>query len=216
MFKRYDKRILSDALCELGETLGRPPTPKDLTLEMARKETYLRHFGSWEEALEYAGWTAADSKEPIVEEEIKIEFVNFLGSADIRFVNRKTGVETRAPTFSGWAKVSGDRVEQHVYDVEASLSDYISNIDVITKLPDDGQIKIVVVREDGTEQAFPEFRKKGVYLLVSKRVADAARRIGRTTTDLLYPVRYDRLEKAGDGGEPLWVISALGMINSDG
>ena len=66
MAKRYDKRILSDALYELGKTLGRPPTPNDLTPEMARKKTYLRHFSSWEEALEYAGFVGAEFDEPTI------------------------------------------------------------------------------------------------------------------------------------------------------
>ena len=66
MSRRYNRHILSDELYELGQKLGRPPTPKDLTPEMARKETYLRHFTDWEEALEYAGFVGTEFDEPTI------------------------------------------------------------------------------------------------------------------------------------------------------
>lgn len=60
MAKRYDKQILSDQLADLGKKLGRIPTPDDLERGMAVKSTYLRRFGDWDTALDYAGFTADD------------------------------------------------------------------------------------------------------------------------------------------------------------
>ena len=63
MAKSYSKRILSDALADLGNTLGRVPKQKDLTPEMASSNTYRRYFGDWKTALEYAGFVDSAAQE---------------------------------------------------------------------------------------------------------------------------------------------------------
>lgn len=65
MAQKYDRKILSDQLADLGQELGRPPLPRDLKKGMADKKTFMRWFdNNWLLALEYAGFTG-EELEPV-------------------------------------------------------------------------------------------------------------------------------------------------------
>lgn len=206
MSKRYDKRILSDALCELGKTLGRPPTPKDLTPDMARRKTYLRHFSSWEEALEYAGFTQEPAEETPLEEKLvektadgpnqkqtKIKLVNLCGRP-IVFLGPNGESET-IPV-SGDARLS---LETKQPSAAKLLAAEIENARVISV-----RLKNIFVSIDGNRYGFPP-PAKDTYYITSEAVARNIYRFGRSSTDLLYLKDF---HKAND----VLYVEALGMV----
>lgn len=61
MATKYNRKVLSDQLADLGAKIGHPPMPWDLEKGMGDERTFFRWFDDdWYLALEYAGFTAED------------------------------------------------------------------------------------------------------------------------------------------------------------
>ena len=230
---KYSKQILSDALAELGASLGRPPAPSDLRPGMAVKKTYLRWFGSWETALEYAGYT----KEYITELEpakktqpettngssdavtvtslsppprtANVRKINPYAPENIQLINLyarqvvlqgEVGV-TELP-YAGALTATYKPVSHARAEILLKYLTHRTRI-LVSKEPTD----LFILRPNGEKDPFPGMIA-GVYYLVSKQAALAARDLGRTTLDLIYP----GLIISGHGS-PVRVISRLEMLH---
>lgn len=193
MAKCYNKRILSDALANLGNELGRAPRQKDLTPEMASRSTYFRYFGDWKTALEYAGFVDGVAHEGQDERAIKgaipeicpkakdatseIKLVNLCGKP-IVFVDRNGESDVLPP--AGKAYVCFNDPVQPV--AAKVLSTIINDVPVVASR----LRKITVLSDGGIEQKFPPPTNNTFYI-VSEVAARNVYRFGRSSLDLLYP-----------------------------
>ncbi len=186
MAKRYNRQALSDMLYELGEKLGRPPTPRDLTEEMPRKRTYLRHFGSWEEALEYAGYVGNEQPEEVETQSSASHeetpglstptLINLLGKP-IVFLTRNGDSETLLS--SGKALLNLTTKQPMATGI---LGPVVWNVPIYTN-----HLKgIFVTTPEGERQDFPPIAGN-VYYIVPEAIARNVYRFSRSSADLLYP-----------------------------
>ena len=190
MAKCYNRRILSDALADLGKALGRVPRQKDLTPEMASRSTYLRHFGDWKTALEYAGFVDDDSlaQESCEEQPTEnscnatakapeVKLINLCGKP-IVFLDRNGESDVLPP--AGKAYVCFNDPVQPV--AAKVLGTIINDVPVVASR----LRKITVLSDGGIEQKFPPPTNNTFYI-VSEAVARNVYRFGRSSLDLLYP-----------------------------
>ena len=208
MAKCYNRRILSDALADLGKALGRVPRQKDLTPEMASRSTYLRHFGDWKTALEYAGFVDDDSlaQESCEEQPTEnscnatakapeVKLINLCGKP-IVFLDRN-GESDILPS-SGKACICLDDPVQPTAAKELSA---IVNDVIITA----SRLKrIVILSDNGSERLIPPLAK-GTFYIVPEAVARNIYRFNRSSLDLLYP----RRKRMANG---VMYVEALGMV----
>ena len=207
MSKRYNRQILSDALYELGQKLGRAPDPKDLTPDMARKKTYLSHFSSWEEALEYAGLTREPLRESSAEEvfrEKEVVGTSIQQSARIKLINLcgrpivflGPNGESEAIPSSGYAKLVLEMKWPSAAKILAAETEYVK---IVSE-----RLKGIFVSTDDSERKIP-LPADGTYYIVSEAVARNVYRFGRSSIDLLYPKKSYR-------SNDILYIEALGMV----
>ena len=205
MAKCYNRRILSDALADLGKVLGRVPRQKDLTPEMASRSTYLRHFGDWKTALEYAGFVddpmqGSQEEQPIEDCGVtakapEIKLINLCGKP-IVFLDRN-GESDILPS-SGKACICLDDPVQPTAAKELSA---IVNDVIITA----SRLKrIVILSDNGSERLIPPLAK-GTFYIVPEAVARNIYRFNRSSLDLLYP----RRKRMANG---VMYVEALGMV----
>ena len=192
MAKCYSKRILSDALADLGNTLGRVPKQTDLTPEMASSNTYRRYFGDWKTALEYAGFvdSAAQEKQEeqpaqpaedncsiVKEATSEIKLINLCGKP-ITFLDRNGESDVLPPAGKAYICFN-DPVQPVAAKVIGTI---INDVPVVASR----LRKITVLSDGGIEQKFPPPTNNTFYI-VSEVVARNVYRFGRSSLDLLYP-----------------------------
>lgn len=175
MPKRYTQKTLAESLYVLYEKIGRWPKPSDLTPGMACLSTFLRHFGSWDEAIYTAMNNAGKLPRGIV---------NLFTEAPIYFMTNKH-IVNQSITSSGVARVKHQMIPANP---PCQLAEKIGST---TYEVDRGLIELEVLTYSGLTRAFPQPRE-GTFLIVSRSVIYAATAIGRSTNDLLYPRDYER------------------------
>ena len=211
--KKYTKQILSDALADLGESLGRVPRPSDLKSGMASRTTYLRWFGTWDTALEYAGYTKDETTDVVETPETstvvstarrvtspyspdRIKLINLYGPG----VVLKGNMEDELPCEGIARAIFAPTLHA---SAEKLLSHLISGAPVLVV---DHAVDLLVLRSDGKVEPFPAY-SAGTFYLVSKKAALAAREIGRSIFDLIYPGLIESPKN-----DPRKVISKLEML----
>ncbi|MEE0887738.1 MAG: hypothetical protein U0L97_00815 [Candidatus Saccharimonadaceae bacterium] len=207
MAKCYNRRILSDALADLGKAIGGVPRQKDLTSEMASRSTYIRYFGDWKTALEYAGFVDEPVQEEHEEDLIaddcnvtskipEIKLVNLCGKP-IVFLDGSGESDVIPSVGRAYACMSNP-----VQPVAAkALSAIINDVPVVT-----ARLKRIVVYPEGSsnERKFPA-PVENTFYIVSEVVARNIYRFGRSALDLLYPQR----KYMANG---IMYIETLGMV----
>ena len=183
MKRKYDKRILSDFLADLGEKLGRIPRPRDLEKGMPSRSTYARYFDSWKTALEYAGYVEDISLDRVdlgllgFDNEPRVKVVNFLGKR-VMLVGPDGQSVMLKP--EGLAKIIWKTARIPAF--ADKLAPVVAGVRILASKPR----MIVVEDKDGKQEMFPDFQD-GVYYLVPQNVAKEMYRFWRTSNDLLYP-----------------------------
>ena len=226
---KYTKQGLSDALADLGAALGRAPRPCDLTPGMATRKTYLRWFGSWDSALEYAGYTkepighneSAQETEPVIKEtapttnepEPALTTATRIDPFDrehVKLINlyarhvvlkNMDGIMTDELPFAGDAIAIFDHTKRA--KAEIILGHLIADTHIYIT---EHATRLVVMCPDGEINPFPTYMP-GIYYLVSRKAALAAQEIGRTTFDLIFPAFIE-----SNKNNPQKIISKLAML----
>lgn len=206
MARKYSKQILSDELADLGKELGRTPMPSDLKPGMAVKKTYLRWFGDWDTALEYAGYTKEVREETDVKQPVKtiekaashpenpapkpaakstdpyhpdnIQLINLYAPKVV--LAGEDGMTSELP-HRGTAMATFSPITHARAEILLKHLTCKTRI-IISEKP----VELYLLRPDGVKEIFPGM-VAGVYYLVSRKFAMAARDFGRTTLDLIYP-----------------------------
>lgn len=157
---------------------------------MASRSTYLRHFGNWQNALEYAGFVNGAAAQKGQEEYSTngissddgkampdVKLINLCGRP-IVFLNRHGESDILPPTGRAYIRLDGP-----VEPVAAkTLSAIVNDVPIIASR----LRKIVVFSNDGDERAFPS-PAKNTFFIVPEVVARNVYRFSRGSMDLLYP-----------------------------
>lgn len=217
--KKYDRKTLAFFLADLGETIKRAPRPSDLKKGMPSRSTIIRHFGTWNDALLYAGFTedkiqGGTSKEDSTKKaELASESTNFENSEKdnkkqvklINLINHPVVIvgprgESEVFKSSGYAKIV--KSMPYIPRVSMQLAPQIAACPILsfaTKY-------LCVEREDGAQFSFPPY-VEGTYYLVTESVARNAHRFGRTNRDLIFPRFQDSYYASG-----ILHVSSLRMV----
>lgn len=167
--RRYDCKTLAFFLADLGEKLGRPPKPSDLKKGMPSRSTFMRYFGDWDTALEYAGYTK-QSQDP------DVELINLLG-IPVKIIGPNDESKIIQPS----GKASIIRSLPKVPCAMEDLASQIVDCSISTF-----RLKMICVElPDGTHHGFPAYEER-TYYIVSEAVARNIYRFGRTSNDMIF------------------------------
>ena len=162
--QRYDRKTLAFFLADLGEELDRPPKPSDLKKGMPSRSTFMRHFGDWNTALEYAGYAT------------NIKLVNLLG-IPVKIVGSDGKLELIQPSGRARLILSLPKVPYAKYILASQISDCPINTFQLKR--------ICIELSNGIQQDFPAYQEK-VYYIVPESVARNIYRFGRTSNDMIF------------------------------